>query len=126
MLSRHTSIMLRTRVIHVPTAPWHHYVGDLAAGASPCLGARWVYRHRRASVEVLARRTEPGYFISLAAGGALGAWLLGSLNTLRDARPVVSHSIAGALAGAIVAVERWKRARGGRGSPGGPIELSLA
>ena len=118
--------MLPTRVIHIPTAPWYHYAGDLAAWIGAFLGARWVYRHRRASVDGLARQTEPGYFVSLAAGGALGAWLLGSLNTLRDTRPVVSHSIAGALAGAIVAVELWKWVRGVRGSTGGPFVIPLA
>ena len=118
--------MVSIGVIHIPTAPWYHYVGDLAAWVAAFLGARWVYRHRRASVDGLARQTEPGYFISLAAGGALGAWLLGSLNTLRDTRPVLSHSIAGALAGAIVAGELWKWARGVRGSTGGPFVIPLA
>lgn len=113
------------RVLHLATAPWYHYVGDLAAWLAAFLGARWVFRHRHTSVQGLARQTAPGYFISLAAGAALGAWLLGSLNTLRDARPVLSHSIAGALAGAIVAVELWKWFRGVRGSTGGPFVIPL-
>jgi len=113
-------------VIHIAAAPWYHYVGDLAAWIAAFLGARWVYRRRRTSVEGLARQTAPGYFISLALGGAIGAWLLGSLNTLRDAHPVLSHSIAGALAGAIVAVELWKWACGVRGSTGGPFVIPLA
>lgn len=102
-----------------------HYVGDLAAWLAAFLGARWVYRHRATTVDRLARQTAPGYFISLALGGALGAWLLGSLNTMRDARPAPSHSIAGALAGAIVAVEIWKWLRGVRGSTGGPFVIPL-
>lgn len=113
-------------MIHIPTAPWYHYLGDLAAWLAAFLGARWFYRQHRPSVEGLAARTTPGYFVSLAAGGALGAWLLGSLNTLRDARPVLSHSIAGALAGAIVAVEIWKWSRGVRESTGGPFVIPLS
>ncbi|AJP74026.1 prolipoprotein diacylglyceryl transferase family protein [Sphingomonas hengshuiensis] len=113
-------------MIHLPTAPWLHYVGDLAAWCAAFVSARWVYRRRRTSVEALARQTAPSYFVSLALGAATGAWLLGSLNTLRDARPALSHSIAGALAGAIVAVELWKWMRGVRGSTGGPFVLPLA
>lgn len=113
-------------MIHIAAAPWYHYLGDLAAWVAAFFGAQWVYRRRRTSVEGLARQTAPGYFISLALGAALGAWLLGSLNTLQDTRPVPSHSIAGALAGAIGAVELWKWARGVRGSTGGPFVIPLA
>lgn len=117
--------MVSMGVLHVPAAPWLHYVGDLTAWLAAFLGARWMYRHRRASVERLSRQSGPSYFVSLAAGAALGAWLLGSLNTLRDSRPVLSHSIAGALAGAIVAVEIWKWLRGVRESTGGPFVIPL-
>lgn len=113
-------------MIYISTAPWLHYVGDLAAWLAAFLGGQWVYRRRRASVEGLARQTAPSYFISLAAGGAAGAWLFGSLNTLQAARPALSHSIAGALAGAIFAVELWKWLRGVRGSTGGPFVIPLA
>ncbi|MET3711621.1 hypothetical protein ABIC65_002330 [Sphingomonas trueperi] len=112
-------------MLHLPTAPWLHYLGDAAAWLAAAAGGRWVYRQRRTSVEGLARQTDPSYFVTLAIGGAVGAWLLGSLNTLHDARPVLSHSIAGALAGAIVAVEIWKQVRGVRGSTGGPFVVPL-
>lgn len=113
-------------MLHIPTAPWLHYVGDLAAWSIAALGGRWVHRYRRASVERLADQTTPSYFVALAIGGAAGAWLLGSLNTLRSAAPVLSHSIAGALAGAIIAVEIWKGAKGIRGSTGGPFVIPLS
>jgi phosphatidylglycerol:prolipoprotein diacylglycerol transferase len=113
-------------VFHLPTAPWLHYLGDVAAWLAAFLGARWFYRHRRASVEDLARQSAPSYFISLGLGGALGGWALGSLNSLRGARPVLSHSIAGALAGAIVAVELWKWWYGVRRSTGGPFVIPLS
>jgi phosphatidylglycerol:prolipoprotein diacylglycerol transferase len=112
-------------VLHISTAPWLHYVGDSIAWLAALFGARWVYHRRRTSVEGLARQTSPSYFISLAFGGALGAWLLGSLNTLRDSSPALSHSIAGALAGAIVSVEFWKWLHGVRGSTGGPFVIPL-
>jgi phosphatidylglycerol:prolipoprotein diacylglycerol transferase len=115
-----------TPMIHVPTALWLHHVGDVAAWLAALLGARWLYRHRRGAVEQLARQTEPGYFLALATGGAIGAWAAGSFNTLRSAMPVLSHSIAGALAGAIVAVELWKRWHGVRGSTGGPFVIPLS
>lgn len=112
-------------MIHVPTAPWLHYVGDAAAWAVAALGARWVYRHRRTSVARLAGQTRPDYFVALALGAIAGAWLAGSLNSLRFAIPQPSHSIAGALAGAIVAVELWKWRRGIRESTGGPFVIPL-
>jgi prolipoprotein diacylglyceryltransferase len=113
-------------MIAVPTSPWLHYVGDAAAWALAFLGARWVYRHRRRSVSTLAAQTEPSYFLALAAGAVAGAWLAGSLNSLRFAFPTPSHSIAGALAGAIVAVEIWKLRTGIRRPTGGPFVIPLA
>ncbi|MCW3849024.1 prolipoprotein diacylglyceryl transferase [Sphingomonas sp. LB-2] len=112
-------------MIAIPTSLWLHYAGDAAAWLLAFLGARWVYRHRRQSVSTLAAQTEPGYFLALAAGGVLGAWLAGSLNSLRFAFPTPSHSIAGALAGAIVAVEIWKWRVGLRQSTGGPFVIPL-
>ena len=112
-------------MIHVPTAIWLHYVGDAAAWLAAYLGGRWVYSRRRGSVEALARQTAPDYFISLAGGAATGAWAAGSLNTLRASVPVLSHSIAGALAGGIVAGEIWKWFRGVRTSTGGPFVIPL-
>lgn len=112
-------------MIAVPTSPWLHYVGDVAAWGTAFLGGRWVYRFRQKSVETFANQTSPSYFLCLAFGAAAGAWLLGSINTLRDTRPVISHSIAGALVGAIVAVEVWKLARGLRASTGGVFVIPL-
>lgn len=100
-------------MIVVPTAPWAHMVFDaLAWAGGALLGAR-LYRWRlKALTAGVARATGPGYFLALATGAVLGAWLSGSLNTLRDTIPSLSHSIIGALAGAIVGVELYKRWRG--------------
>jgi len=112
-------------VITIPTAPWLHYLGDVAAWVAALLGGRWVYRYRANSVDQFAKQTAPSYFVCLAAGAAVGAWVLGSLNTLRDHHPALSHSIAGALAGAILAVEIWKVAKGIRTSTGGVFVIPL-
>ncbi len=112
-------------MIVVPTAPWFHTLFDLAAWTAAAFGGRWVYRHRAASVTQLARQTAPGYFVALALGAVAGAWLSGSLNTLRLSTPGVSHSIAGALAGGILGVELWKWRAKITGSTGGAFVVPL-
>jgi phosphatidylglycerol:prolipoprotein diacylglycerol transferase len=107
-------------MIHVPTTSLAHPVFDLLAwSGSAALGVglgRW--RLRKAA-DHLAVRAGPAYFAALAGGAIPGAWLSGSLNTLRSASPTLSHSVVGALAGAIVGVEIYKKACGIRGSTGG-------
>src|SRR5580698_3351380 len=106
-------------MIHVPTAPWAHTAFDLAAWASGAAVGYALYRWRLSDQLVrVARVTGPGYFVSLAIGAALGAWASGSLNTMRQATPALSHSVAGALVGAIFAVELYKAIRGLKGSTG--------
>lgn len=86
-----------------------------------------VYRWRlKGAAERIAGQVSGGYFVALGAGAALGAWLAGSLNTLREASPALSHSIAGALVGAIVGVEVYKFVRGMRGSTGSIFVASFA
>jgi len=88
---------------------------------------RW--RLKALSAEVV-RGTGPFYVAALAAGAIGGAWAFGSWNTALSAVPHPSHSIAGALAGGIVAVELYKLARGISGSTGviwvGPLALGIA
>ena len=114
-------------MIHVPTAPWIHPVFDvLAWSAGAALGwrvHRW--RLREATVRI-AGAVGPGYFAALVAGAAPGAWLAGSLNTLRDSTAVLSHSVVGALVGAVVGVEAYKAVRGVKGSTGGVFVGSFA
>ncbi len=112
-------------MILVPTAPWAHYVGDACAWAGAALAARWQHRRWPEEAGRLAATTSPGYFLSLAVGAVIGAWLMGSGNTLRSAIVTPSHSIAGALAGGIVAVELWKWAKGIRRSTGGGFVLPI-
>jgi hypothetical protein len=114
-------------VIHVPTAPWAHTLFDLAAWSAGGAVGYGIYRWRlKDRLSAVASAVGPGYFVSLGAGAAAGAWLTGSLNTLRQASPALSHSVAGALVGAIAAVEIYKAARGVRGSTGGLFVGSFA
>ena len=113
-------------MIHIPTSPLVHPMFDLAAWAGGSATGFALYRWRlRDAAEALAVKTGPGYFFSLALGAVLGAWLAGSLNTFRGPAPTLSHSIAGAMAGAIVGVEIYKAARGIKGSTGGVFVGSL-
>jgi phosphatidylglycerol---prolipoprotein diacylglyceryl transferase len=112
-------------MIHISTSPLVHYLGDACAWASAFLVGRWVYQHFPQRLEHLAKQTEPSYFIWLAIGGVLGAWLVGSLNTMKSATPTLSHSIAGALAGAIFAVELWKWRHKVAGSTGVAFVLPI-
>lgn len=107
-------------MIALPTNPSAHLLFDALAWASGGAVGFALYRWRlRGAAEKVASAAGPGYFASLAAGAVASAWLFGSANTLRDAAPTLSHSIAGALVGAIAGVEIYKAARGLRGSTGG-------
>jgi len=115
----------------VPTNPQLHILFDLLAWLAAALFGRWLYSWRlRDLAAATAARTGPAYVAALAAGAIAGAWGIGSLNTGLAAVPHASHSIAGALAGAIVAVEIYKKARGVSGSTGavwvGPLALGIA
>ena len=114
-------------MIHLATSPLVHPLFDLAAWGAGAAAGYGLYRWRlREAAQALALKTGPGYFLSLAAGAILGAWLAGSLNTLQQPAPTLSHSIAGALAGAIVMVEIYKAVRGIKGSTGGVFVGSFA
>ncbi|MDE8653047.1 prolipoprotein diacylglyceryl transferase family protein [Novosphingobium album (ex Liu et al. 2023)] len=113
-------------MLHPPTAWWAHYVFDLAAWVSATLAARWQYRRWPDEARTLAGIAGPSYFVSLALGAVAGAWLLGSANSLRAIVAAPSHSIAGALAGGIAAVEVWKWRHGVRRSTGVAFALPLA
>jgi hypothetical protein len=112
-------------VLHLPTNPAAHYVGDAAAWVSAALAARWQYKHWPGQAEALSKIVDPSYFVTLAAGAVLGAWIFGSANSLRAIIVTPSHSIAGALAGGIIGVELWKLIHGVRVSTGGALVLPL-
>lgn len=118
-------------MIHVPTSPSSHIAFDILAWTAAALLGRHLARTRlRAVIDQVARRAGPGYFAAVVLGALPGAWLAGSFNTLRDAAATLSHSVVGALAGAIVSVEVYKWRRGIRVSTGtmfvGPFALGVA
>ena len=118
-------------MIHVPTAPWAHTAFDLAAWSCGLALSALLYRWRLQGLTAeVAGKVGGGYFAALALGAIPGAWLAGSVNTLRAAHPALSHSVVGALVGAIVGVEIYKAIRGVRGSTGGvfvgPFALGVA
>ena len=117
--------------MHIPTNPSLHLLFDLLAWASAGLLARFLYRWRlKEAAAKVVQRLGPFYVVALAFGAIAGAWGFGSINTGLTALPHPSHSIAGALAGAIIAVELYKAARGIAGSTGviwvGPLALGIA
>jgi hypothetical protein len=107
-------------VIRVAAHPGAHVLFDAVAWAAG-LALGWALSRWRlqGAVERVAGVTGPGYFIALVAGAIPGAWLTGSFNTLLGPSPTLSHSVAGALVGAIAGVEIYKRLRGIHGSTGG-------
>lgn len=114
----------------IPADPNFHIVFDLLAWGAAGLLAAFLYRWRLREQAGIVTRTGPLYVAALAAGAIAGAWAFGSWNTALSAIPHPSHSIAGALAGGIVAVELYKLTRGIRGSTGaiwvGPLALGIA
>ncbi|MFO1034821.1 MAG: prolipoprotein diacylglyceryl transferase family protein [Hyphomicrobiales bacterium] len=76
------------------------------------------YRWRLAGAASRIDEAGAGYVVALLLGAALGGYGLGSLNMALSGQPMLSRSVLGALAGAIAAIEIFKRARGLTGSTG--------
>ena len=95
-----------------------HTIFDLLAAAASMgvtvLCHRWRLRDAGSRIE----NAGAGYVIALIAGAALGGYGFGSLNLWLSGEPQAARSIVGALAGAIVAIEIFKRMRGLTGSTG--------
>lgn len=102
-----------------------HYAFDVLAWLGATAVSLWQYRKWPREARRLSSLTTPGYFASLGLGALAGAWLFGSGNSLRGPIVAPSHSIAGALAGGIMAVETWKRVYGIRASTGGAFVLPI-
>jgi prolipoprotein diacylglyceryltransferase len=109
-----------------------HTIFDVIAWVSAALFARFI-AHAHLLDDYVTRRTlkdDPGYYLCLALGALAGAFVSGTLNLSFARIWTLGHSIAGAIAGGIVAVELYKLARGIRGSTGlvfvGPLALGIA
>lgn len=89
----------------------------LAAAASLGVTA-FCYRWRLSGAVQRIEQAGMGYVLALVGGAAIGGFGLGSLNMWLSGTPMVARSIVGALAGAIAAIEIFKRARGISGTTG--------
>lgn len=107
-------------MITAPTAPWVHPIFETVAWLCGLGVSLILYRWRLSgAVQASAGKVGGGYFVALALGAIPGGWLAGSFNSLRQDAPSLSHSVAGALVGAIIGVEIYKALRGVRSSTGG-------
>ncbi len=104
-------------MIVIQTDPAAHRIFDLFAWGS-ALAAGWAVTAWRLPDARARFPRENGYVIALGIGAIIGAYLAGSLPSLMRGEGSLSHSVAGALAGAIVGVELYKAVRGIKGSTG--------
>ncbi|MFQ5668275.1 MAG: prolipoprotein diacylglyceryl transferase family protein [Gemmatimonadales bacterium] len=95
-----------------------HLVFDLFAAASSLAVAWLVYRWRLSDRVELIERAGPGYASALLGGAVVGGYGLGTINLVLSDRAGVGRSIIGALLGAIITIELFKRTRNIRGSTG--------
>lgn len=86
----------------------------------------FVLRRTMADAFPPGQRLGRGYLAAILIGGAVGAYLLGSLNLWLAGMAGLSRSIEGALAGAIVGVELYKVAKGIRGRTAALYALPIA
>jgi phosphatidylglycerol:prolipoprotein diacylglycerol transferase len=85
----------------------------------------WIYRFPQ-EMTSLADKTSGRYFASIGMGAVIGSYFLGTFNSFLEGDLSPSRSVLGGLAGAIVAVEVWKRKRGMQASTGYIYALPLA
>lgn len=95
-----------------------HGVFDVLAALSALAMTYAVGRWRLRPAVVRVEEGGIGYAAALVSGAALGGFGLGTLNLWLSGIPEIGRSILGALAGAIIAVELYKRVNGMRGSTG--------
>jgi len=103
-----------------------HLVFDLLAWLCAWLASVAVTRLGLLPSRSRSPFTDPGYFIALGLGAIAGAVLFGSINLRAAGFLQLGHSIAGAIAGGIVAVEIFKLFRGIKGSTGIQFVVPLA
>ena len=96
-----------------------HLLFDLIAWATAISTGVAVWHWRlRAALERIQASAGSGYFAALSGGSLLGAYGFGTLNLWLSGVAGAGRSILGALVGAILSVEIYKRCRGIRGSTG--------
>jgi phosphatidylglycerol---prolipoprotein diacylglyceryl transferase len=95
-----------------------HTAFDLAAALCSMAMTVAMYQWRLKDAAQRIERAGVPYVVSLILGAAIGGFGFGSLNLYLSGEPGIARSIVGALAGAIIAVELFKWARGVKGSTG--------
>ena len=95
-----------------------HTVFDLLAACAALGMTLFVYNWRLKAAGQKIDSAGPLYGVALLAGAAIGGFGAGTLNLWLSGEPGFGRSIVGALAGAIAAVEIFKRVRGISGSTG--------
>lgn len=95
-----------------------HTVFDVLAAACGLALTVAVYRWRLGQAGAAIEKLGVPYALALVGGAVAGGYLFGTLNLWLSGLDGIGRSIAGALAGAIVAVELFKLARGVSGSTG--------
>ena len=95
-----------------------HILFDLFASMTALTMTALVYRWRLSDARQKIESAGIGYAASLVLGAVVGGFGAGTLNLWLSGAPGIGRSIVGALAGAIIAIEMFKRARGIRGSTG--------
>jgi len=95
-----------------------HALFDLLAALAAAAMTLVVYRWRLGEAARKIETAGVGYVLALVAGAAVGGFGAGTFNLWLTGIAGFGRSIVGALAGAIVAIEVFKRMRGIRGSTG--------
>jgi phosphatidylglycerol:prolipoprotein diacylglycerol transferase len=67
-----------------------------------------------------------GYLAAVLFGAGIGAWAFGTLNGWASGQPGFARSVEGALAGAIISIELWKKFNGVTARTGAVYALPLA
>jgi phosphatidylglycerol:prolipoprotein diacylglycerol transferase len=95
-----------------------HTLFDLLAACAALGMTLFVYNWRLKEAGKKIDSAGPLYGVALLLGAAIGGFGAGTLNLYLSGEPGLGRSIVGALAGAIAAVEIFKRVRGIAGSTG--------
>jgi len=95
-----------------------HTLFDLLAACAALGMTLFVYNWRLKEAGKKIDSAGPLYGVALLLGAVIGGFGAGTLNLYLSSEPGLGRSIVGALAGAIAAVEIFKRARGISGSTG--------
>ncbi|HWA90161.1 MAG TPA: prolipoprotein diacylglyceryl transferase family protein [Rhizomicrobium sp.] len=103
-----------------------HTCFDVLAWAAAALTGWLVARQGWLGAKPRTPFSDPGYFIALGLGAIAGALLFGSINLGLAGHFVLGHSIAGAIAGGVIAVEIYKPIAGIKGSTGAQFVAPLA